>query len=313
VVSDLDRQGKPLTTLLCDGCGHVVNDPIPTAEELAAFYARDYRVSYKGATRPRGRQIARNFERIERYWRQWAQMMTNRPRMLDIGAGSGEFLFVAQALSHETQGIEPNVGYAAYCRDELGLPVSTATIEDLEKSDAVYDFIRLNHVLEHMRDPVASLERAARHLADDGVIYIEVPDILGYAAAKSRGRMFHYGHISNFSPWTLRAAAGRAGLVEVDETAPVLRNSTAGFFKKGGRWSVEQTHNRANAEQVREALRGHQERPLAPVAKAVHMARKLLRNVNHTRIAVTASAPRMIGAHYVSRIKDANNSTFSST
>lgn len=97
MVSDLDRQGKPLTTLLCDGCGHVFNDPIPTAEELAAFYARDYRVSYKGAARPRGRQIARNFELIERYWRQWAQMMTNRPRMLDIGAGSGEFLFVAQA------------------------------------------------------------------------------------------------------------------------------------------------------------------------------------------------------------------------
>lgn len=313
MVSDYDRQGKRLTTLLCDDCGHVFNNPIPTAAELAAFYARDYRVSYKGAARPRGRQIARNFGRVERYWRRWGHMMANRPRVLDIGAGSGEFLFVAQALHYETKGIEPNVGYAAYCRDELGLAVSTATIEDLEPSDAIYDFIRLNHVLEHMRDPVESLERAARHLADDGVVYIEVPDIVGYAATKSGGRIFHYGHISNFSPWTLRAAAGRAGLVEVSETARAMQNGAAAFFKKGEKWSVEQTRNGVNAELVRAALGAHAERSSAPVTKALHMARKLLRNVNDTRIAFTASGPRMIGAYYVSRIKDGLGGNLSST
>ena len=100
------------------------------------------------------------------------------------------------------------------------MPVRTASIEDLHADASTYDFIRLNHVLEHLRDPVEALERIAARLSPDGLLYVEVPDICAYAASKSKGGIFHYGHISNFSAWTLRAAAGRAGLVELAETAP---------------------------------------------------------------------------------------------
>lgn len=308
-ISNTDRHGKPLLTRLCDDCGHVFNDPIPTAEELAAFYARDYRVSYKGAARPRGRQIARNFGRVERFWRKWGHVMRSHPRVLDIGAGSGEFLFFAKALGHDTEGVEPNVGYSAYCRDELGLPVRTASIEDLEGAEATYDFIRLNHVLEHMRDPVESLERAARLLAPNGVLYVEVPDVLGYAATKSGGRIFHYGHISNFSPWTLRAAAGRAGLAELAETASAMQNQASAFFRKGEIWSVERTRDANNAERVRAALAAHGSRPPSPIAKAAHMVRKLIRNIDNSRIAIAIGAPRQIGMYYLKRLPTAKPST----
>lgn len=90
-----------------------------------------------------------------------------------------------------------------------------------------------------------------------------------------------------------------------------MQNSTAAFFKKGGRWSAGQARNCVNAQHVRESLRGHAESTLAPVTKTLHMARKLLRNVNDTRIAITASAPRMIGTYYVSRIKEAKGGNFS--
>lgn len=303
IVSERDRHGQPLTTRLCEACGHVFNDPIPTAEELAAFYQRDYRVSYKGAARPRGRQIARNFQRVARFWSNWGHVIRNHPRVLDIGAGSGEFLFFAQTLGHEACGVEPNVGYAAWCRDELGLSVRTAFIEDLAASTETYDFVRLNHVLEHLRDPVEALERAAQRLAPDGVLYVEVPDILGYAAGKSHGRIFHYGHISNFSPWTLRAAAGRAGLVELGETAGAMQNGAAAFFRKGDRWSVERTQNAGNAERVRAALADHEARPVSPLSKAARMARKLSNAIDDARVAAGIGAPRMIGAYYVARLK----------
>ena len=307
-ISDTDRHGKPLLTRLCDDCGHVFNDPIPTAEELEAFYARDYRVSYKGAARPRGRQIARNFGRVERFWRKWGHVMRSHPRVLDIGAGSGEFLFFAKALGHETEGVEPNVGYSAYCRDELGLPVRTASIEDLENSEATYDFIRLNHVLEHMRDPVDSLERAARLLAPNGVLYVEVPDVLAYAATKSGGRIFHYGHISNFSPWTLRAAAGRAGLAELAETASATQNQASAFFRKGERWPVERARDASNAQNVRAALADHGGRSVSPIAKAARIAKKLIRNIDDTRIAAGIGAPRQIGMYYLKRLTTAKPS-----
>ncbi|MBX9759809.1 MAG: methyltransferase domain-containing protein, partial [Beijerinckiaceae bacterium] len=201
-VSSRDRKGEPLRTVLCEGCGHVFNDPVPSASELAEFYGRSYRVAYKGAARPRMRQIARNFERVQGFWSRWGHMLRNHRRVLDVGAGSGEFLFFAQGLGYEASGVEPNVGYSAFCRDELGLAARTASIEDLQASEGVYDFIRLNHVVEHLRDPVEALEKIAERLAPDGVIYVEVPNILHYANAKSKGGIFHYGHISNFSPWT---------------------------------------------------------------------------------------------------------------
>ncbi|MFN3891001.1 MAG: methyltransferase domain-containing protein [Beijerinckiaceae bacterium] len=307
VISEHDRHGKPLTTRLCEACGHVFNDPVPSAEELAAFYARDYRVSYKGAARPRGRQIARNFQRVARFWSNWGHVIRNHARVLDIGAGSGEFLFFAQSLGHDARGVEPNVGYAAWCRDELGLAVRTASIEDLETSAETYDFIRLNHVLEHLRDPVEALERAAERLSPDGVLYVEVPDILGYAANKSHGRIFHYGHISNFSPWTLRAAAGRAGLVELAETAGEMQNGASAFFRKGDRWTVERTINAANAERVRASLAAHEARAISPLNKAARMARKLSNAINDARIAAGIGAPRMIGAYYVARLKGARS------
>lgn len=302
LVSATDRHGKPLTTMMCDACGHVFNDPVPSAEELAAFYARDYRVSYKGAARPRGRQVARNFGRVEQFWADWGHVLRGRRRILDIGAGSGEFLFFAQALGHETDGVEPNEGYAAWCRDDLRLPVRTATIEDLERSEATYDFIRLNHVLEHLRDPVEALERAARRLAPDGVLYVEVPNVEVYARVKTRGNMFHYGHISNFSPWTLRAAAGRAGLAELADTAGAMQDRTAGFFQKASSWSVESARKPENAQRVRAALEAHAATGPSLLSQAAKLARKMQGNIEHTWIAARMGSPRMIGGYYVERL-----------
>ena len=141
-VSGKDRHGAPLTTVLCSACGHVYNDPVPSAAELADFYGSRYRVAYKGAAKPRGRQIARNFARIEQYWREHANVLRARARMLDVGAGSGEFLFFAQSLGYAARGIEPNAGYAAYCRDDLGLNVETADIESLAGDEQVGRLLR---------------------------------------------------------------------------------------------------------------------------------------------------------------------------
>lgn len=302
LVSRIDRRGAPLVTLLCESYGHVFNDPIPSADELAAFYAKAYRVSYKGAAQPRGRQIARNFGRVEKFWARWGHLVRNHPRILDVGAGSGEFLFFAQSLGYDAAGVEPNVDYATFCRDALGLPVRTASIEDLNADASTYDFVRLNHVLEHLRDPVEALERIAARLSPGGVLYVEVPDVRAYAGSKSKGGMFHYGHISNFSAWTLRAAAGRAGLVELAETAPAMKAGTSAFFRKGEPWGAEQAINRKNAAQVRMALEAHAQTPFSQGAKLARLWSKGAGAFASARIAISLREPRSIGSHYLKRL-----------
>ncbi len=126
VVSERDRHGNPLRTVLCAKTGLVRNDPVPDDEELAKFYSEEYRIAYKGAERPRRRQILRNFRRATSHIRRFLDIIEPAETVLDVGAGSGEFLFLMQYRGKRAVGIEPNRSYSAWCREELRIDVRTA-------------------------------------------------------------------------------------------------------------------------------------------------------------------------------------------
>lgn len=263
VVSERDRHGKPLRTVICSDCGIVTNDPIPSDEELAAFYRQDYRTEYKGSVEPRMRQIWRNFRGTEGHIREWREYYVGRRRCLDLGSGSGEFMYLARQLGIDCLGVEPNQGYSTYCREKLGLNVLSQTLEETEFEDGCFDLIRLSHVMEHMRDPVRSLKVLKRWLSDDGIIYIEVPNIDRDATHKMRGKIFHFGHIFNFSPWTMRATAMLAGLEEDAESAKRNSGTTCGFFRKAVISSTPgDIVNRPKAQYTHSALIDHHKRAM---------------------------------------------------
>lgn len=304
VVSALDRRRRPLRSVLCADCGLVFNSPVPSDEALQQFYRRAYRLEYKGTAVPSLRQIVRNFQYILAFFEAHSEVLAEAHTCLDVGAGSGEFLFFATALGMRAKGIEPNEGYAAHARDNLGLDVTTSFIEDADYPQGGADFIRLNHVLEHLNRPIESLQAVGRWLAEEGVLYIEVPNIETYARSKSRGNIFHFGHVFNFNPWTLRACAGLAGFEEVESVRVANARSTGTFFRKGRVGTVEEAANPANARRVAELLRQHYaERRIA--RSAAKMMRKLGRRAGETRTGLRLAEPAAIGAHFVGRYKAA--------
>ncbi len=258
LVSQSDRHGKPLNTVVDKTTGLVRNDPIPSDEELERFYQDAYRVEYKGAALPRKRQALRNFRRAAEFIRTNRDIVLKAQRILDIGAGSGEFLFMVKETGRDGRGIEPNRDYSQFCRDAYGLNVQTAHLKADLFEKGQYDFVRLNHVMEHLNNPVGYLEMIAEWLTPDGVLYVEVPNIESYCALKSKGRMFHYGHIYNFNPWTLRAVAGLAGLVEVPATIARSSGTTGVFLMRGERLLPEAAINPGNGEHVAELIRTHE-------------------------------------------------------
>ncbi len=263
VVSSKDRHGNPLTTVICKDCGIVTNDPIPTDEDLAAFYRQDYRKAYKGLAEPRMRQIWRNFHGTAEHISTFRDCYHGRKRCLDLGSGSGEFMYLANRVGVDCLGVEPNEGYSAYCRDKLGLNVLSQTLEECDFADESFDLIRLSHVMEHMRDPVRSLKVLKRWLSDDGILYIEVPNIDRDATHKMRGKIFHFGHIFNFSPWTMRMTALLAGLEETPDSARKNAGATSGFFRKALISSAPRDIvNRPKAQFTHSALIDHQKRPV---------------------------------------------------
>ncbi len=294
VVSKTDRRGRPLRTVICMDTGLVRNDPVPDDAELAQFYAEDYRVSYKGARKPRRRQILRNFRRAAAYVRSYRDLLEGTSRVLDVGAGSGEFAFLMTWLGKTVTGIEPNVDYAAYCRDELGLDVRTSHLAPDLFRPGQFDLIRMNHVLEHLNNPVRYLGEIANWLAPDGLLYVEVPNIEADCRSKSRGRMFHYAHIFNFNPWTLRACAGLAGLTEAPETARKSAGTTGAFFRPDAA-AAESTKvkNPQNADHVRTLIRAHYGGAFSK-GKAAKPIRKLAGQIEESLTGLFLGSPASI-------------------
>ena len=180
-----------------------------------------------------------------------AERLRSVETVLDVGSGAGEFVFAAKYLDEKVTGLEPNIQCSDYCRDELELDVTTGFIASYRYPSGMFDLIILSHVLEHLNDPVGSLSILRDWLAPDGLIFIAVPNIDEMCRLHSKGNMFHYGHIWNSSPSTLRITCGIAGLQERKSSKEGQCTSIEMFVEKcdpkpapdSNASAAERTHN----------------------------------------------------------------------
>lgn len=155
------RDGERLTgRTRCRACGVATTDPWPSAEELDAAYGDWYRPpsgrfgGFGDAALRRSRAaLARRLDRI-----------APPGRVLDVGAGEGALLDGLRRQGREAAGLE---------RTATRPDVSARELGEIEGEWAAIVFW---HSLEHLPDPAAALERAARLLAPGGVIVIAVPN-----------------------------------------------------------------------------------------------------------------------------------------
>ena len=138
--------------------------------------------------------------------------------LLDIGAGTGDFLKFCKSKGWKVSGVEPN-DRARALANEKGISLFKNVPEDVLK----YDAVTMWHVLEHVKDVNAYLTWIKKHLAQDGVAFIAVPNFESYDAK-------HYGafwaaydvprHRSHFSKKSIEKLAKRNGLV-LEKTHPM--------------------------------------------------------------------------------------------
>ena len=107
--------------------------------------------------------------------------------------------------------------------------------------------------------------------------------------------MFHYAHIFNFNPWTLRACAGLAGLAEAPETAQRSAGTTGVFFRRDAEAaSRTETENSDNAKHVRELIRQHYSGAFRK-GKASKPLVKITARIEETLAGLAAGGPSEIG------------------
>ena len=100
-------------------------------------------------------------------------------RLLDVGFGSGAFLMLAQQIGWQVSGVDTDPVTVENAR-EAGLDVRQGGIEAFDDSREEFDVIAMNHVIEHVHDPVETLNQAYAGLKSGGVLYVETPNIDAY-------------------------------------------------------------------------------------------------------------------------------------
>jgi 2-polyprenyl-3-methyl-5-hydroxy-6-metoxy-1,4-benzoquinol methylase len=232
VLSRSGRRGKALVTVACAGCGLARVDPMPAGERLKEFYEREYRLDYKGVRQPKPHQVFRaGCLAVERF-KTAADLLPAHGRILDIGCGAGEWLYVLGRRGYQARGLEADPGYASFGRRELGVEVDCETAGEAQFGEGAFEAITMFHVLEHLREPLEVLRRCREWLAESGVLVLEVPNIA--SRHQHPVKRFHEAHLYGFTPETLALAAARAGFVKLRLTLDRFERNILGMFRKGG-------------------------------------------------------------------------------
>lgn len=157
----------------CEGCGLVVTSPRPDDDKLSVYYQSDDYISHSGKSNSLLNKIYLTARKFSLRWKLGIiQNIKPNGKLLDVGCGTGEFLQTIKEAGWETSGIEPSTNARAKAEKILAQSIH----ENIETANGQFDIITLWHVLEHLPNLNASLEKISALLKSDGKILIAVPN-----------------------------------------------------------------------------------------------------------------------------------------
>jgi 2-polyprenyl-3-methyl-5-hydroxy-6-metoxy-1,4-benzoquinol methylase len=230
-----------------DGCQLIWLDPMPLPEDIGNAYTRYYTHSTGplGTTPNMGKRVYRQLKReyiSSKYGyqlgsgtligRALAKLLCFFPirrgevdaevrflrsapqgRLLDVGCGSGEWLTFMRGLGWRVEGVDFDAR-AVEAAKRRGLSVNYGALEQQNFKSNSFDAVTLNHVIEHVPDPIQTLTECARVLNDDGKLVISTPNTasLGHRVFKQHWRGLEPPrHLHIFSMESLTRLLQRVG------------------------------------------------------------------------------------------------------
>jgi 2-polyprenyl-3-methyl-5-hydroxy-6-metoxy-1,4-benzoquinol methylase len=191
----------------CAKCGTAYLDPRPTRTTISLAYRSYYThdgLGHEELSRLGGLLFATLS----------AKVGTNR--LVDVGSGTGALVLRARQLGWNAVGLEPDEA-AVQAAQSRGAPTTHGTVDSL--AQGAYDVVTINHVIEHVHDPIDALSACCRALRPGGSLWLATPNIgsLGHMLLRAAW----YGldpprHLTVFSKDGLAAALDAAGFTRVE-------------------------------------------------------------------------------------------------
>jgi len=144
----------------------------------------------------------------------------HRPRALEIGCATGEYLVRLQEAGWNATGIEPGVRPASIARDR-GLDVYCGMLETCQLKTAAFDIAAAWMVVEHVPDPRDTLQRIHALLKPGGILLFSIPNA-GCWEATFFGRNWFVlelpRHLHHFTPASIQTLLEQCGYADISIT-----------------------------------------------------------------------------------------------
>lgn len=177
LVSEIDRYGLPLRTVLNKKTGLMRTDPYYSMEWLNDFYSLYYRDLYTSNYVSYPSFLADQIKTGESIFDFVKQYLPEKSEVCEIGCGMGGILLPFKLNGHNITGVDLGVEYIEIGKN-IDLNLSVGDIDLLIKDGKKFDLIIVNHVLEHIPEIKEFLYKTKEILNEMGLIYIAVPGIL---------------------------------------------------------------------------------------------------------------------------------------
>jgi SAM-dependent methyltransferase len=189
----------------CTRCGVLFLANVP--DDLGRFYPPDYYAAPHELERA-ARDEAYKLDLIRTHVRPGA--------LVEIGPGAGAFAYGARLAGYDVTAVEMDAAACEHLRSVVGVDAiqSDAPHEALARL-APSRVVAMWHVLEHLQDPWACLEAAARNVEPGGVVALAMPNPGSAQFRVMRARWPHVDaprHLFLIPPKLLRDRALGLGL-----------------------------------------------------------------------------------------------------
>ncbi|MGB9123395.1 MAG: class I SAM-dependent methyltransferase [Candidatus Angelobacter sp.] len=201
----------------CESCGYIFDSPRPSFAEISAFYSQAGKYDiWLNEEHAREMLWKRRMKKLSRH--------SSKGRLLDIGAGYGQFLHLAQSLFSEVFGTEVSESAVALAKEKYGLNLLVGQVEELDLPPRSFDVVTLFHVLEHVPDPGMLVSRCHALLRTQGILVIAVPnDVLAWTSKiKKIGKRLGLKSFQKFSPRLGISRAGASREIHLSHFTPTV-------------------------------------------------------------------------------------------
>jgi SAM-dependent methyltransferase len=217
---DFDQSVEPFDIVQCAQCGLAQTSPIPDDETLDRYYSKPYYGSGKKKFSwiIESLTVLGNRLRARKIFRAMARTGAGGtyPKVLDIGCGRANLLRWFRRSGCECHGTERGVFPAD--SDPEGIQIHRGSLEEAGFEDSSFDAVVIWHVLEHLDQPLETLDIMSRITRQGGVAAIAVPNFSSLQSRWFKGSWFHLDlprHLYHFDVDNLRRALKDRGY-EID-------------------------------------------------------------------------------------------------